>query len=724
MFTSGFFNSLNGDRRYDSEQISSIFDGIILDGVFANVGEQFAVVPGSGMNVIVKTGRAWFNHTWSLNDTWMTLTIDAPDPLRSRIDSVVLEVNNNTEIRANSIKIVRGTPSSNPEPPIMVHDGLINQYRLANITVDRGATTITTSHIQVTVGMMETPFVTAPIQSVDVSVLFQQWDGQFQEWFENIKDQLSGDVAANLQKQVDERVKIADKASESDILEKTEGKWVESGVLGDMILGQKLTNVGDIVYSWNDLEAKTDGKFVKLDGELHDFESYENTPWFYKNNLQALAIPYDSVNLNNHVSWFMSSEAGDSYRNRLPFIADGNVLYFINRSTSSNTGSILKYDLDTDQLTTANYTLMSSSEYVTWMTIFKNYIFVHTTACRLFRIDKDLSETLTLAVNMGVSGDIGYNNIGLVGRNENTLVIGATGTSSTHTMFFFYTNDGVTWPIYKSAPANDSNFYMRSIPGLQNKTASNLYKDSTMVLIGHYNGSVMLVDFTEPTKSKYTYVATDSIRYNMINIDYNLYVYAAAGIIYLSQLRSDFSAFDTVMTIDLKDSNISIYNMIFTYKQNSEYVLVFMSNNDGNSYVISISDKLEKYTIKSYISDKESGLGALYQPFPGTDDASYDIILSPYAGGSQRHVAIDQLHDVVLNSIDPTVSNSLILFPYYTKDYIVYVPITHTNYIATSGSSLVTFNTFYKIKKDRRYTYRMYPKLQENNDYTYIKVKN
>ena len=31
--TSGFFNSVNHDRLYDAEQLSSIFDGIIIDGV-------------------------------------------------------------------------------------------------------------------------------------------------------------------------------------------------------------------------------------------------------------------------------------------------------------------------------------------------------------------------------------------------------------------------------------------------------------------------------------------------------------------------------------------------------------------------------------------------------------------------------------------------------------------------------------------------------------------
>ena len=39
---SGFFNSVNGDRRYNAEDIGRMFDGIIRDGVFANYKEAFA----------------------------------------------------------------------------------------------------------------------------------------------------------------------------------------------------------------------------------------------------------------------------------------------------------------------------------------------------------------------------------------------------------------------------------------------------------------------------------------------------------------------------------------------------------------------------------------------------------------------------------------------------------------------------------------------------------
>ena len=82
--TYGFYNAKqddlgNFDRTYDAIQMSSIFDGIIMDGVLANVGEHFQLRKGvNPWEVIVGTGRAWFNHTWTLNDG--PLVIDCGEP--------------------------------------------------------------------------------------------------------------------------------------------------------------------------------------------------------------------------------------------------------------------------------------------------------------------------------------------------------------------------------------------------------------------------------------------------------------------------------------------------------------------------------------------------------------------------------------------------------------------------------------------------------------------
>ena len=46
--TYGFYNSLNKDRVYNAEQMSSIFNGIITDGVFASIGGSLMPIAGTG----------------------------------------------------------------------------------------------------------------------------------------------------------------------------------------------------------------------------------------------------------------------------------------------------------------------------------------------------------------------------------------------------------------------------------------------------------------------------------------------------------------------------------------------------------------------------------------------------------------------------------------------------------------------------------------------------
>lgn len=156
--TYGFYNSIDGDRKYDAIQFSSVFDGIIADGVFRTIGDCFKVSAGEGMHVIVGTGRAWYNHTWTLNDANMNLEVPASHVLYNRIDTVVIEVNSALDTRANSIKIVSGEASNDPQPPALMHTDTLNQYALANITVPNEATEIPASSITNLVGTETTPF--------------------------------------------------------------------------------------------------------------------------------------------------------------------------------------------------------------------------------------------------------------------------------------------------------------------------------------------------------------------------------------------------------------------------------------------------------------------------------------------------------------------------------------------------------------------------------------
>lgn len=157
--TSGFYNSLHGDRRYDAMQISSIFDGVLTDGVYQGYGSKFAVVATTGRVIQVGTGRAWFDHTWTLNDSALDITLDPAHATLNRYDEVVIEVNSSDDVRANTIKVVKGVEAASAARPSLVNTSTIKQYSLAYVYRPANTPTVLTSHITSVVGTPSTPYV-------------------------------------------------------------------------------------------------------------------------------------------------------------------------------------------------------------------------------------------------------------------------------------------------------------------------------------------------------------------------------------------------------------------------------------------------------------------------------------------------------------------------------------------------------------------------------------
>lgn len=252
--SSGFFNSLNGDRKYNAAQMSAIFDGLIIDGVFASIGTAFAVKAVGGLTVNVGIGKAWFDHTWTVNDSILPMTAPEAEVLLDRIDAVVLEVNGTESVRENTIKFVKGNPSSAPSRPTLTNEGNVHQYPLCYIYRKYGTAVINQADITPMIGTESTPFVTGILQTISLDELLGKWqdeldrftDARSQEvddwiaqeendfttwfnemkadlqqeqtvldqwiaseqadflaWYNQMKDQLSGDVAGNLQLEID-----------------------------------------------------------------------------------------------------------------------------------------------------------------------------------------------------------------------------------------------------------------------------------------------------------------------------------------------------------------------------------------------------------------------------------------------------------------------------------------------------------------------------------------
>lgn len=199
----GFYDSKDGDRKYTSRQFSQLFNALIKDGVFQHVGNHLTVKQNSGMTVSVSSGLAWFDSTWTLNDGDEPVTLSAADLLFTRIDALVLEVNETNTVRENSFKVIKGTPASSPKKPTLTNNADVHQYALAYITVKVGATSITNANIENRIGLSDCPYVSGILSTVSADTFFQQWEAQFTEWFENLEKTLSGDVAGNLLQKIE-----------------------------------------------------------------------------------------------------------------------------------------------------------------------------------------------------------------------------------------------------------------------------------------------------------------------------------------------------------------------------------------------------------------------------------------------------------------------------------------------------------------------------------------
>ena len=199
---SGFFNSLNHDRVYDADDINAIFDGIITDGVFGNIGSKFTVTPGGGMSVNVGTGKARFHQIFVENDANLVVQISQSDVLLNRIDIVAIRVDKTVNGRLGNIVIVKGSPSQNPVAPALSNDNQIWEMPIAYINIKANANVINSSDIQYLVGRNSTPLITAPMQSINLESYISYLEKQFSEWFSFIKGKLSTDAAGNLQNQI------------------------------------------------------------------------------------------------------------------------------------------------------------------------------------------------------------------------------------------------------------------------------------------------------------------------------------------------------------------------------------------------------------------------------------------------------------------------------------------------------------------------------------------
>lgn len=211
-YTSGFFDAIDQgggdyDRVYSAATFAHYFSLLVKNGVFPDpsTGLQVRASSSPNMQVSVSPGSGWINGYYITvpDNSPEVLTVPTANPSLSRYDSVIMGLN--FVDREIQLYIKSGAVSASPSPVTLQRDNDLYELELARISVGAGAASITQSMITDTRSdSTRCGIVAGMIDQIDTTDLFAQYDDAFQTWFADLQAQLSGNIAANLQKQINQ----------------------------------------------------------------------------------------------------------------------------------------------------------------------------------------------------------------------------------------------------------------------------------------------------------------------------------------------------------------------------------------------------------------------------------------------------------------------------------------------------------------------------------------
>lgn len=147
MIKSGFFNSIEGDRTYNAEDISGMYEGMITDGIIQSVGAELKVSPcsPSGMRVSVAPGKAVLAGKWLRNTDDIVLTLE-PSETQPRIDLIVAELNYAN--REFILCVKKGVAAAAPSAPEPEDNSTRKELPLARINIAANTAAVTEENIE------------------------------------------------------------------------------------------------------------------------------------------------------------------------------------------------------------------------------------------------------------------------------------------------------------------------------------------------------------------------------------------------------------------------------------------------------------------------------------------------------------------------------------------------------------------------------------------------
>lgn len=176
-YKSGFFNSMNGDRKYNAEDMSNFYGQLISNGVLSKAEGSLKVSAGTGLTVTIAKGWAWINCHWFYNDSIITLDIPTVGA-EEKTFSVALRLYDDEQLDGRKIvpEVIEGTTP--------VRDTFTYDLILAHVYVPSNSVNISNSNITDTRADTNLcGWVTGLITQVDTTTLFKQWQSAYMEFY-------------------------------------------------------------------------------------------------------------------------------------------------------------------------------------------------------------------------------------------------------------------------------------------------------------------------------------------------------------------------------------------------------------------------------------------------------------------------------------------------------------------------------------------------------------
>ena len=206
------------DREYYMEDWCRYFAAIISSGTFLREPTNLQIIANGDMTVTLKVGAMIIDGARYDATEDLIITLEPADGVLNRIDRI--SITWSKADRDCHFTVQQSEMSYEPIAPECRRNAEYKDYVLADIYVAAGAISISQADITDQRLNSEVCGLAVPFAEVDTSSLMaqlqayyeqvmtetEQWQDEkkieFEEWFESMKDILSGDVAANLQKQI------------------------------------------------------------------------------------------------------------------------------------------------------------------------------------------------------------------------------------------------------------------------------------------------------------------------------------------------------------------------------------------------------------------------------------------------------------------------------------------------------------------------------------------